>query len=142
MKKLSFLLIFAVLLSSISFTSCGKYEEGPGFSLLPKKTRLQQKWRPIEEVSPNGVVTQLSHDGDYTEFVKGGTVKYFNSSWNLGYEGTWIFTDDKLNVVTTYSYTLLGTQYDFVDTLKILKLKINALGLEDENGKKTYYEYF
>lgn len=138
MKKLSFLLILAVLISGATFTSCGKYEEGPGFSLLPKKSRLQQKWRPIESVSSNGTVTTIDHDGTYTEFVKGGTIKAYDGGANIGIEGTWEFSSDKTALNVTY--TVFG--FTSSSTLKILKLKINALGLEDENGNKTYYEYF
>lgn len=139
MKKLSFLLVFAVLLSSISFTSCGKYEEGPGLSVLPKKSRLQQKWRPIEYVDASGTVTTPSNDGSYVEFVKGGECKFYDGTFDAGYTGTWEFNSDKSEIVTTFTYPIIGT---ITSSSKIVKLKINSLGLEDENGDRTYYEYF
>lgn len=138
MKKLSILMVLAVLLSGIAFTSCGKYEEGPGFSLLPKKSRLQQKWRAIESVSSGGVVTTIDNDGSYIEFVKGGTIKAYSGTLDLGFEGTWEFNDDKTGLIM--NYTAFGVTS--TSESKIVKLKINALGLEDENGDKTYYEYF
>lgn len=138
MKKFSILLVLAVFLSGISFTSCGKYEEGPGFSLMPKKSRLQQKWRPIESVTSGGVVTTIDSDGSYTEFVKGGTAKTYIGSLDLGLEGTWEFSDDKTQITTTYEIFGVAT----TTTSTIVKLKINALGLEDEDGDKIYYEYF
>ncbi|MCB9196608.1 MAG: hypothetical protein H6598_10325 [Flavobacteriales bacterium] len=138
MKKVSFLIMLAVLLGSVSLTSCGKYEEGPGVSVLPKKSRLQQKWRPIESVNSSGTVTQIDSDGSYIEFVKGGEFKAYAGSVDLGYAGTWEFNDDKTGIVLTYTFGGFSTTSES----KIVKLKINALGLEDENGNKTYYEYF
>ena len=142
MKKLSILLIIAVLFSGISFTSCGKYEEGPGVSVLPKKSRLQQKWRAIESVSSAGVLSTIDNDGSYVEFVKGGIVKSYDGTFDLGIEGNWEFNDDKTAIITTYTFEILGTTTTTTSTSKIVKLKINALGLEDEDGNKTYYEYF
>ncbi|MCB9188594.1 MAG: hypothetical protein H6598_05895 [Flavobacteriales bacterium] len=138
MKKLSILMILTVLLSGLALTSCGKYEEGPGFSLLPKKSRLQQKWRPIESVTSGGVVTTIDSDGSYIEFVKGGTIKAYDGTFDVGFEGTWEFSDDKTSLNMTYE--IFGVSS--TSTMKIIKLKINALGLEDADGDKTYYEYF
>ena len=45
MKLVKYTFSLVIILSLIT---CGKYEEGPGFSLLPNQ-RLQQKWRPIEK---------------------------------------------------------------------------------------------
>ena len=63
------------LASALLFlTGCGKYEEGPGFSLLPKSTRLQQKWRPIEKLdASSNTLESIESDGSYIEFVKDGT---------------------------------------------------------------------
>ncbi len=138
MKNVSIILILAVLLSGITFSSCGKYEEGPGFTLLPKKSRLQQKWRPIESVSSSGVVTTIDSDGSYIEFVKGGDFKAYDGTFDVGFSGTWEFNDDKTGVKTTFE--VFGTST--TSESKIVKLKINSLGLEDEDGDKTYYEYF
>ena len=142
MKKFSILLVLAVLLSGLTFTSCGKYEEGPGFSVLPKKSRLQQKWRPIESVSSSGVVTTIDNDGSYSEFLKGGIAKTYVGSLDLGLEGTWEFNSDKTMITTSYTFEILGVSTTTETTSKIIKLKINALGLEDEDGNKTYFEYF
>ena len=54
----------------LSLITCGKYEEGPGFSLLPKSTRLQQKWRPIEKFNASSnTIESIDRDGSYIEFV-------------------------------------------------------------------------
>ena len=123
--------------------SCGKYEEGPGFSLLPKKTRLQQRWKPVENINAaTGTLTTIEDDGSYLEIVKDGSVKYYDhATFSLfGIDaliGTWELSDDKTQLIT--SYTFIGQTS--TDTATIIKLKINSLGLESSNGNKTYYEY-
>ena len=123
--------------------SCGKYEEGPGVSLLPKKTRLQQRWKAVENINAaTGITSTIADDGSYIEFVKGGSLKYYDyATFSLfgldALTGTWELSDDKTQLIT--SYTIIGQTS--TNTSTIIKLKINSLGLESSNGDKTYYEY-
>ena len=133
----------------LSLITCGKYEEGPGFSLLPKSTRLQQKWRPIEKFNASSnTVESIDRDGSYIEFVKDGSFKVFDdaSMGQLGIEGlvgTWNFNEDKSAVDYEYAYQVLGvTLWTVSRTDTIVKMKINSLGLKRANGDKYYYEYF
>ena len=142
--KITFLSITLLFL-----TRCGKYEEGPGFSLLPKSTRLQQKWRPIEKLDAStNTIESIERDGSYIEFVKDGSFKIYhdNSMGSLGIEGlvgTWNFSEDKSAVIYEYSYVLAGiTMWTIESTDTIVKLKLNSLGLKRANGDKYYYEYF
>ena len=143
MKNTKLITLFAVLFIGTIMISCGKYEEGPGISLLPKKTRLQQKWKPVQNVDANGNINNIDDDGSYMEFVKEGTLNVYNYSlmslWGSdGAQGTWEFSEDKTQI--TINYTFAGL-IDINTTYTIVKLKINDLGLMDENGNKTYYEY-
>ena len=143
MKNTNLITLFTALFVGIIMISCGKYEEGPGFSLLPKKTRLQQNWKPVQTVDANGNINNLDDDGSYIEFVKGGTLNIYNHSlmslWGSdGAQGTWELSEDKTQININYSYAGL---IDVSATYTILKLKINDLGLMDENGYKTYYDY-
>ena len=61
MKNTKLITLFAVLFIGTIMISCGKYEEGPGFSLLPKKTRLQQKWKPVQNVDANGNINNIAN---------------------------------------------------------------------------------
>lgn len=96
----------------LSIYSCGKYEEGPGFTLLSKSARMCQKWRPIQSVDGStGVITNIDSDGSYIEFVKDGSIQFYNKDLMsfIGIDavsGTWEFSDDKTQV--TYSYDVLG----------------------------------
>ena len=140
MKLLKYPFIFLLFLALVN---CGKYEEGPGISLLPKKTRLQQKWKPIQTVdAQTGIVNNLDDDGSYVEILKGGSMNYYNhallSPWGIdAVSGTWELSEDKTQLITNYTFLTI----DYPDTLTIIKLKINDLGLMDSNGDKTYYEY-
>ena len=141
MKTLKFTLLSILILS---IYSCGKFEEGPGFTLLSKNARMCQKWRPIQSVDGStGVITNIDSDGSYIEFVKDGSIQYYNKDQMsfLGIDavaGTWEFSDDKMQV--SYSYDVLTLNTIKLETIK--KLKINSLGLEDNNGNKIYYEYY
>tara|TARA_B110000285_G_C15125107_1_gene619652 strand:- start:2505 stop:2930 length:426 start_codon:yes stop_codon:yes gene_type:complete len=141
MKTFKYILLSIIILSNYS---CSKYEEGPGFTFLSKSARICQKWRPIQSVDgSNGVITNIDSDGSYIEFVKDGSIQYYNKDQMsfLGIDavaGTWEFSDDKMQV--SYSYDVLTLNTIKLETIK--KLKINSLGLENANGDKIYYEYY
>ena len=141
MKTLKYILLSIIILS---IYSCGKYEEGTGVTLLSKSARMCQKWRPIQSVDGSTeVITNIDSDGSYIEFVKDGSIQFYNKDLMsfVGLDavsGTWEFSDDKLQV--SYSYDVLGVSYNKLKTIK--KLKINSLALEDGNGNKIYYEYY
>jgi len=141
MKTFKYTLLSILILS---IYSCGKYEEGPGVTFLSKSARMCQKWRPIQSVDgSSGVITNIDSDGSYIEFVKDGSIQYYNKDQMsfLGIDavaGTWEFSDDKMQV--SYSYDVLTLNTIKLETIK--KLKINSLGLENANGDKIYYEYY
>lgn len=59
-------------IAAIGLNSCGKYEDGPKFSLLTKKARLAGEW----DVKSIGSET-LDQDWALSlDFDKDGTVKY------------------------------------------------------------------
>ncbi len=143
MKNSKLITYCSLLFIGAIMISCGKYEEGPGFSLLPKKTRLQQKWKPVQSVNAQtGIINNIDDDGTYIELIKGGSMTFYNHSmmspWGLdAVSGTWELSEDKTKLITSYTFMTLTSN----DTSTIIKLKINSLGIEDSNGDKTYYEY-
>ncbi|MDR2010116.1 MAG: hypothetical protein LBQ22_06505 [Bacteroidales bacterium] len=58
MKKLS-IILSAIAVIAMLFSSCGKYEEGPSFSLATKKARLKGTWE-LTETKVNGEVIDLA----------------------------------------------------------------------------------
>ena len=153
MKKSTFTIIFTLLFVGLAVISCGKYEEGPGFSLLSKKARLQQNWKPIEVVDgQTGSSTTHDNDGSYLNFNEDGSFLLYEASsthqlfYPNGFPGTWSFSDDKSSIIANYES--IGQQIS--DTIEIVQLKNNRLGLKfkvtslgtivNDDGSKTYYE--
>lgn len=113
MKKIVFMFAIAGLLLS----SCGKYDEGPGFTLKSKTSRLCREWE-IDKVFENGIdITSI-----YNGMFSGHKVKYmkeFSIKETIG--GTelakaWEWGDKKetitvewtlLGITTTQTYTIL-----------------------------------
>jgi hypothetical protein len=138
MKKLSILFAaFAVVL----LASCGKYEDGPGFSLRSKKARIQGDWT-VESAVQAGVdiTSDITFGGtvDVT-FDKDGVFKYTYDYTILGQPingsvtGTWDFSDDKSAVVVTNGS---GNS----DSSKILRLTNKELWLEETDSNGSAYE--
>lgn len=134
LKLFSFALLAVVFVLG---TSCGKYEEGPAFSLLTKKSRLVGKWKVEKHVDADGTESTPSANDESTwEFVKDG--KFVAISAGGGFSqttnGTWEFTDDKESVKITFT----SGSISYTDTSKIIKLKNKELWLEDEDGDQTH----
>lgn len=96
--------------------SCGKYEEGPAFSLLTKKARLSGEW-VVEEAEYNGVnvtsefvagvganfVLEIEKDGEYR--TEGPNPD--KGSWELGEDKDDIFFLSDAEGSTEVSYRIL-----------------------------------
>lgn len=118
-----------IFLLSVVLVACGKYEEGPGFSLKSKKGRLAGKWK-IEKVTYNGTDVTASYQAflpNYVmEYKKDGT--YTATSGSFTDNGTWEFSGD-VNL-TTKSNTAGST----ASTSEILRLKNKELKMKDVDG--------
>ncbi len=137
MKNLCVILIIAIF----ALSSCGKYEDGPAFSLASKKSRLVNVWQ-LDRSFHNGVEIQLTADDkdDYIEYTKDNKVKatWVTQGQSLTLEGTWEFDDKKENIITTF--TIMGQTVK--DTARILRLKSNELWLETKNGSNVDKDYY
>jgi len=111
MKKIKLALVAMTL---VMLWSCGKYEEGPAFSLRSKKSRIAGTW-VYDKVLQDGVdVTAQSTSGNTYELTmeKDGTYKTVFSYTFLGQtisgedSGTWEFGDNEtIDVKSTTSNT-------------------------------------
>ena len=102
MKKSALFLLFACALI-INLTSCGKYEEGPSFSLVSKKNRITNTWNLTEQTT-NGQTDDLSNFTWQVNIKEDDTYTSTASYWNIpliNESGSWRFSDDKLNLLTT-----------------------------------------
>lgn len=131
MKTLKLLVAAAILSGTIMATpSCGKYEEGPEFTLLTKKARVAGDWDVKEYVDENGNVT-IDNSDDYVTFEKDGTYK--TTIDNSTFVGTWEFTSKKENLRASYT---VGN-FEFTTERPILRLTNDELWLKDEEYNRT-----
>jgi hypothetical protein len=134
MKTLKLMIAAAFLGGTLfSVSSCGKYEEGPGFSLLTKKARLVGEWDEKETVDVNGNVT-VDNSDDYATFEKDGTYKVTSGSFSFA--GTWEFTSDKEKLRITYT----SGNSSISSEATIVRLTNKELWLKDDDGDVTKLE--
>ncbi|MFN6945952.1 MAG: hypothetical protein ACK4ND_13470 [Cytophagaceae bacterium] len=116
--------MFFIMLMGIS--SCGKYEEGPKFSLASKKGRICNKWK-LNEKFENGIKQSLISDDVYLiELTKEHSVIGYRGSTSMLW-GTWSFDETKEHLV-------IVDRQGNIYTSKILRLKKKELWLEDVDG--------
>ena len=121
MKKTKIYLFLSIaVIISLAITSCGKYEDGPGFSLLSKTARMTNKWElksvDGQTITGGEVVWDLKKGGE-------ATISY----GGFGTEtGTWEFSDDKEDLFLEFDGD--------ASTLKIRRLTNKELWVEEPAG--------
>ena len=115
-----------------TISSCGKYEDGPGFSLMTKKARLVGDWDAKEYTSGN--VTVEDTDDEILTFEKDGTAKV--SEDGVSYNGEWEFIDKKEKIRLSYT----EGSFTFSDDYTIRRLTNKELWLMDDDGDMIKYE--
>lgn len=137
--------ILAILVL-FALSSCGKYEEGPAISFLPKKARLVNKWK-LDKHFFNDQEQTLTEDDKkgYIEFKKDNRVEAVTYDGNISFTeyGTWEEIDNYSQIKVKFSGTYLGVPYSYETTFTILRLKNNELWIEftDENNNR-YKQYY
>ena len=123
----NYLFLSIAVIISLAISSCGKYEDGPGFSLLTKTARMTNKWelKSVDgETIPAGeAVLDLKKDGSMSINEDGYII-----------DGSWEFSNDKEDL----SLTFFGEEID----LKIRRLTNKELWLENEleNNELSKFE--
>ena len=144
MKSLSKIAAFVVLIASVA-ASCGKYEDGPKISLLPKSARLIGAWK-IDEMYKDGVSQTVTADqkDDYIEFKKGGvlSVTIVSSGMTTTFSGTWSFTANKANLKIVYSGSVFGIPFTSDEEYTILRLTSSELWVEQLKAGSTYETHY
>ena len=133
MKKLFFIAFLSVLA-----VSCGKYEEGPGISLLSKKNRITNVWSLSSRMT-NSQTTNLSNSTWKVEINDDET--YNSQATYLGIpflneSGIWKFSTDKSQLLTTPS----GSSN--TDSWEIIRLTKEELKLKYISGGDTIVDTF
>ena len=130
----------ATVIATVNLTSCGKYDEGPTFSLRSKKARLVGEWELDKVTGPDfdgsdlddiDYVFEFEKDGDFdvTITTPGYTYTYYGNTYTYGggtyvISGEWEWENNKEDIEVEMD----GDIQDF----EILKLTSKELILEDE----------
>ena len=139
MQKKIFTTLVVLITILFIMPSCGKYEEGPAFSIIPKKNRVANIWK-IEKVFINDV----DRSDIYQEYINSYkleltkdeklTVEYTTNIGSISENGTWVFENSAENI----SFTVSGDK----TTFKILRLTSGEMWLEEtELGQKYVTHY-
>lgn len=125
--KRIFLLIIVIALIVPAFQSCGKYDDGPFFSIRTKTMRLTAEWEvdEIDGESPDGydVFLEFEKGGDFTQTVDDGSDKF-------KVKATWTWGAGKTSIDIEPDDSDLYEDFSF----DILRLTKDELWLEDEDG--------
>lgn len=130
MKKLA-IYVFALSLTAAGISSCGKYEEGPGFSLMSKKARVTNTWK-LTKVEWNGQDNTPSESSySLTMTLKddetlSATYTILNIPYNV--TGTWAFSSDKTNLILTDNS---GTSTNEIIRLTNKEMKLRQIDAGD-----------
>lgn len=121
MKKFAIIFII-VAATTMIFSACGKYEEGPAFSLLTKKARIVGTWT-YSEVTVNGVVQDMQGFVMKSTLEKDGTgtMSMIVSGITLTSDLKWEFDDTKENIRTQVK-EFNETEYSDWEEAEIIRL--------------------
>ena len=124
------------LLTAVSVSpSCGKYDDGPGFSLASKKSRLAGTWELDKLTYSNGSVADLIGSVD-AEFEKDGDYSIrttTSDSYTYTDSGDWEFSSDKEEIEFDPDQ---GSDFEW----EIKRLTNKELWIEDEYGDEYEFE--
>ena len=122
MKNLKLISLF--FLSVFVLTSCGKYDDGPFFSIYSKTERVTGYWR-FDKVVEGGVNKTADYENQSIEIFKNNTLYWIQGFKNTStYEpifvrGVWKFKNDKEELLMTFNEGL-ADEYFYLWTIKRL----------------------
>lgn len=123
-------LILVFLSGLFLLGSCGKYPDGPSFSLATKKARMAGIWDLQETQTPDG--NTYANNDDRTITLKKNKTMSIELA-NATYSGSWDFMSDHTQVRFDYN--------NFYDYYTIRRLTKNELWLqESDNGNIMKYK--
>lgn len=134
MKRIKMSAVFIAAISLFAVTSCSKYEDGPGVSLVPRDERVANTWEYDKVFEDGEEVTEnydqyelyLTSDGDAeldAEYQFGGVT--VETSTN----GTWEFQNEEENLSLDFE------DDDQDNTYQILRLTQEELWLREIGGE-------
>ena len=116
MKNLKPTPLVMIGVTTVSFVSCGKYEDGPNASLVSKDNRLCREWQVDEyngQVYPYNMTWEFEKDGDLD-------VSYSYYGYTYGYTFDWEWNSDK----TSIKFREPGDQWEELDILRLTSTEL------------------
>ena len=133
MKNLSTASLLAIITLGSLSTGCGKYEEGPDFSLRSRRERIANTWRVEKAMNGSDDVTsafdqyelKMTKDGDATL-----TANYAlgDLTFEFATNGTWDFENSDEDLKLDFENN------DADETYTILRLKEDELWVREKGG--------
>lgn len=117
MKSIFKFAAMAIIAATFTFSSCGKYEDGPAISFKTAKARLCRVW----------VDADCTSGCDETEFKKDGSIAVNGTTWT---GATWALSSDKKNIEMTYTIGSLSNTTSY----EITRLTSKELWTKDNSG--------
>ena len=125
MKKITYLTVTGA--AALSLTGCGKYEDGPSFSLLTKKSRVVGQWNVksigSEVLANNGGSINMDFERS-GGMILSATYSYYGTNQTNSYAGSWDFASDKEQL-------MLNLDGD-VQLFEIKRLTAKEMWLDDD----------
>ncbi|MFT7113294.1 MAG: hypothetical protein ACI8P7_000058 [Candidatus Azotimanducaceae bacterium] len=123
-KKIKNTILLAASVALVfSFSSCKKYEDGPGFSLRSKTARLTGEWEAVKidgsNVEDVEYLMEFEKDGTYSQTIT------FNSSTQTE-KGEWEWSSNKEEIEVTIDGEM--------DAMEILRLTNSEFWIKDPEG--------
>lgn len=133
-KRITLILLTVLFIIS---SSCGKYEDGPWFSIYSKKERATGNWR-FDIVREDGVDITEKYTDQSVNMLKNGDLYwiqgYSGSYWNTyGPGGKWRFVNDQMQIEMHFT---TDVHEEFTLIWDIRRLAYADLQLERYDGEK------
>jgi len=128
--------LFVLFAMAMMQTSCGKYEEGPAFSLKTKSARLTGEWL-LTELLENGVKENMEGTVLKWEFAKDYTFKYTVTymSMNFSFDGEWKFDDNKEHIEIRLKEDGVWSEWEKMGILKLTNDELWLTETEVDEGE-------
>ena len=125
LKKITYLTLSGA--AALSLPGCGKYEDGPKFSLLTKKSRVVGQW-DVKSIGPTvlqsqGVTINFEFDKSGS-LIQTASYSYYGYNQTFTYAGSWDFASDKEQLLLTID----GSS----ELFEIKRLTSNEMWLDDD----------
>lgn len=124
LKNLTYISIASA--AALGISGCGKYEDGPGFSLRSKKARVAGEW-DVKSIGNQLLGSQYTINMDFARdggLTVTSTYSYYGYSGGYTYTGSWDFASDKEQLMLTVDGS--------VQAFEIKRLTNKEMWLDDD----------